>query len=394
MQTTKNTPLLLSTAIGLILSGACINAMADSAFASKELKGTQALTEVQEADLLNTVQPMPLPEPSVPPDLNEGLDVPDPSSMPEPGIMPGTPGGNIKGGASGISADDIEMEAAAATDDIQPMNYGRGNLGTPYHFTDYQAPGTVRKAYPYRTVGWFVFTASNGNMYRCSAQLISRSIIATAGHCVHDGGNKSSGWIKSGTFYPAYANGVSSYGRATALYMTTTSGWFNTGALDQGYDVALVVLSKKLGSSLEIGRATGTLGFCYSNCLQQYWYNSQLGYPGNYSNGAYLNQSEHLEISDSRDYKYGTGMGGGSSGGAHLTNLGSLFVTSGTAGQWKTRNVLFAVTSWGYTDETLKIGGASSLSGPSNSNNFKAMYNGACAYSRSVHGTASCTLIP
>jgi len=200
--------------------------------------------------------------------------------------------------------------------------------------------------------------------------------------------------VASGTFYPAYANAASRYGRATANRLYTTSGWYNTGALDQGYDVALVVLNKKVGTKREIGIATGTLGFCYNNCLQNYWYNSQLGYPGNYDKGAYLNQSEHLEISDKRDYTYGTGMGGGSSGGAHIANLGSLNVTSGTPGQWNTRNVLFAVTSWGYADETIKIGGASSLSGPSNSNNFKTMYNNACTQSRSMHGTRSCTLIP
>ena len=274
------------------------------------------------------------------------------------------------------------------------MNYGRDNLGTPYHFTDYQVPDTLRNIYPYRTIGWFIFKASDDKTYRCSAQLISKSILATAGHCVHDGGNKENGWIKSGTFYPAYANGISSYGKATVRKIYTTSGWYNTGDLDKGYDVALVVLNKKANSRVEIGGATGTLSFCYSNCLQSYWYNSQLGYPGNYDAGNYLNQSEHLEISDDFDYMYGTGMGGGSSGGAHITNLGSLNVTSGTEGEWNMRNMLFAVTSWGYTDETIKIGGASSLSGPSDSNSFKAMFNAACKLSRSVHGQASCTLIP
>lgn len=388
----KNTAIVLSGAISLILAGACSNAMANGPFASKTLDQNKPLTEAQEADLLNTVQPMPLPELSVPPALNEGLDVPDSSSMPEPSIMPGTPGKTLKGGASGRSPDDAEVKQAA--DDIQPMNYGRGNRGTPYHFTDYKVPGNIINTHPYRTIGWFVFTASNGNTYRCSAQLIANSIIATAGHCVHDGGNQAAGWIKSGTFYPAYASGMSTYGKATAAKPYTTSGWYNTGSLDKGYDVALVVLNKKAGTTVEIGRATGTLGFCYSNCLQSYWYNSQLGYPGNYDGGAYLNQSEHLEISDSRDYKFGSGMSSGSSGGGHIANLGSLNVTSGTAGQYNLRNILFAVMSWGYTDETLKIGGASSLSGPSNSNNFKVMYNAACTYSRRLHGSTSCSILP
>jgi hypothetical protein len=87
-------------------------------------------------------------------------------------------------------------------------------------------------------------------------------------------------------------------------------------------------------------------------------------------------------------------MQGGSSGGPHVSNIGSLLDSSTDKGQYASRNLIFAVTSWGYIDKTMKIQGASPLSGPGNINNFKALYNSACTNARAAHGTGSCTLFP
>jgi V8-like Glu-specific endopeptidase len=276
--------------------------------------------------------------------------------------------------------------------EITPQNYGFNNINTIYHYTDYMVASQLRNVAPHRYSGWFVFTL-NGTQFRCTASLISRSILVTAGHCVHQGGGGGSGFITGGTYYPAYRDGASStYGQASANYVVTTGGWANTGSLDAGYDVALVVLNKKKGTAAEIGTATGWYGFCWSSCLQNYWYNTQLGYPGNYYSGTKMTQGEHLERSDGRDYVYGSGMEGGSSGGPHVANIGILSDSS-NKGQWTSRNVVFATTSWGYTDNRLKMQGASALSGPNNSNNFVAMWNLACNRARTLHGAASCNLL-
>ena len=297
-------------------------------------------------------------------------------------------------GQAGQAADGGAPDRLAAPEGgIVPQNYGAGNLGTIYHYTDLLIDPSLRKKYPYRPSGWFVFTAASGGTFRCTATLISKSILVTAGHCVHGGGGGSANYIKSGIFYPAYANGAAPYGSASAAYVLTTSGWYNTGALDQGYDVGLVVLNNRSGTTTEIGNYTGWFSFCYSNCLQSYWYLTQHGYPGNLYNGTVLTQSQHLEASDTRDYVLGSGMQGGSSGGPHIANLGSISDSSTNQGQWPYRNVIFAVTSWGYVDQTLKIQGAPSLSGPGNSNNFQAMFNTMCNLSRGLHGSASCTTL-
>lgn len=305
-----------------------------------------------------------------------------------------TPGVSGTGGATSSST----KASPEANDAIGPQNFGVNRHNTIYHYTDSLVNPGLFRSYPYRPTGWFVFVSSNGFISRCSASLIGRSILVTAGHCVHDGGNRASGFIRSGTFYASYQNGQH-LGVATANTVYTTSGWYNEGFLDEGYDIGIVVLNKRNDlpnwyAPQEIGTSVGWYSFCSSNCLQQYWHLSQIGYPANYYSGDYQTQGEHLEASDTRDFVYGSGMRGGSSGGPHIANLGSMNDSSLDNGQWPHRNVVFAVTSWGYVGEDYKLQGASPLSGPTNKNNFKKIWNTACTRARALHGTATCYLFP
>jgi hypothetical protein len=210
-------------------------------------------------------------------------------------------------------------------------------------------------------------------------------------------------WIKQGTFVLACINCPDGFATnniyapfnvAYAISAVTTNGWYNNAQIDAGYDIGIVVLSNRNGTSNEMGSYTGFFGFCYSACLLQDFYLTQIGYPHNYANGDWQYIGQHLEVSDGMDFVFGSGALGGSSGGPHIANLGTLYDSSTAPGEFPNRNVVFATTSWGFTDETLKVQGGSSLSGPSDSNNFKGMYNVACTYSRSVHGTGSCALLP
>jgi V8-like Glu-specific endopeptidase len=313
------------------------------------------------------------------PSLEAGRD----ANAPAPVILPGHEGGPVL----------ARKASAPARSGIAPQNYGTRQLATVNHYSDNLVPPEITVTYPYRTTGWFTFTTHDDKNFRCSAALISRSILLTAGHCVHEGGGGNPFWIKSRTFYPAFADGPSAYGSATAAAFFTTRGWFTTGELDKGYDVALVVLNKRSDTATEIGTHTGTLSVCLQNCLQRFWQNTQLGYPGNYYNGLHMTEGRHIEYSDSFDYRSGSGMEGGSSGGPHIANMGSLEDSSLNKGRYTRRNIVFAVTSWGFTDPTLKIQGHSPTSGPNNSNDFKKMYNDACNKARELHGPASCNLV-
>ncbi len=360
----------------------------------QSLTAAGGLSQQQVAKLLANTEPYPTPQLSALP--REAHTLIDPlaiSTDAEPAISTGNIG--LKSTQS-VSVEGPEISSSDAIGGgITPFDYGWGKVATVYHYTDRLLDSELRDDYPYRTVGWLRFVAYNGASYRCTAQLIGRSIGVTAGHCVHKGGNKAAGWVKSATFTPAYANGTAPYGTTQVAWVNTTAGWYKTGALDAGYDVGIFVLRKRTGTTTELGTYTGYNSFCYTNCLQKYWYLTQLGYPANYYSGKYMTQGEHLEVSDSRDYVYGSGMQGGSSGGGHFANLGDLAsTTDGSLGLWSKRNVVFATTSWGYIDTSLKVQGASTLSGPNNANKFKELYNAACKFSRSLHGTASCALLP
>lgn len=86
---------------------------------------------------------------------------------------------------------------------------------------------------------------------RCSAWLISRNTVATAGHCVARGnGTWYSGW----RFYASHSTGR---GSCTASGAVTNSTWFNTG--NEQYDYAVVKLN------CTIGNTVGTFGYTTSN---------------------------------------------------------------------------------------------------------------------------------
>jgi V8-like Glu-specific endopeptidase len=279
---------------------------------------------------------------------------------------------------------------ARGTQNYGDNPFGSGtNWNTIYHYTDSFLWEFLQA--PYRATGWLYFVDYLGDTYRCSGTLVAASIVITAGHCVHNGGNGEAGWIQSAWFAPAFYNYNYPFGWAYAGFVNTTSGWYNTGNIVEGYDVGIVVLGKRYGTSNQIGSYTGWQGVCIANCLQPYWYLSQIGYPGNYYNGIYPTRGEHLETNlENTDYYYGSGMQGGSSGGPHVANLGSLSDSTADHGNWPYRNYIFAVTSWGYISDIYKIQGASSLTGPSNSNNFPALWNSACYWAKYWHGASAC----
>ena len=93
-----------------------------------------------------------------------------------------------------------------------------------------------------------VFFTDDGLNYVCSGTALlsgNKSVVWTAGHCVHDG---ASNFHTNWAFVPAYADGSRPYGTWTARALLTTTGWANSG--DFSYDNGAAVVNLNGGQAL------------------------------------------------------------------------------------------------------------------------------------------------
>lgn len=93
-------------------------------------------------------------------------------------------------------------------------------------FTGSATPFSADRAYPYITVGKLFFTIGRLD-YVCSASVIQRRIVATAGHCVHSG--TKAGFHSNWVFVPAFRDGTAPFLRWNWRAATVTSTWASGG---------------------------------------------------------------------------------------------------------------------------------------------------------------------
>jgi hypothetical protein len=118
-----------------------------------------------------------------------------------------------------------------------------------------------------------VFFSDGGLNYVCSGTAIlsgNKSVVWTAGHCVHDG---ASNFHTNWTFVPAYADGSRPYGTWAARSLLTTSGWANGG--DFSFDTGAAVVSANGGSALT--DVVGGRNIAFNSARQQQY--AAHGYP-------------------------------------------------------------------------------------------------------------------
>jgi V8-like Glu-specific endopeptidase len=165
-----------------------------------------------------------------------------------------------------------------------------------------------------------VFFSDGGSNFVCSGTAVlsgNKSVVWTAGHCVHDG---ASGFHTNWTFVPAYADGSRPYGTWSARSLLTTSGWANNG--DFSYDNGAAVVSLNGGSALT--DVVGGRNIAFNTARQQQY--AAHGYPaGSPFNGQRLWVcSSPLRYNDTSGNPATMGidcnMTGGSSGGGWIAN--------------------------------------------------------------------------
>ncbi|MCH7857599.1 MAG: hypothetical protein IIB37_12675 [Gemmatimonadetes bacterium] len=221
----------------------------------------------------------------------------------------------VEGGEPDDDEDATEPEPTATS----------GGYNYPPPFTRYEVLGSY-KTYPYRTMGKLFFKMG-GTSFVCSAASIGGDAIWTAGHCVHAGNGKSSGWATNVVFVPAYKDGAAPYGQWQAKQLIVRTAWYKNGnpkGLCQ--DMGGAILHRKNGK--KISQRVGWLGFAYGGNQFRHW--DQFGYPA----AAPFNGKRLITSQSSFAYfgsvgcspnpvGVGSDLTGGSSGGPWILKFGT-----------------------------------------------------------------------
>jgi V8-like Glu-specific endopeptidase len=250
-----------------------------------------------------------------------------------------------------------------------------GTLNDP--FTSAQlTPTSAVTSFPYRTAGKLFFTTPSGNK-TCSGVLIAQRVVLTAGQCVHNGNNASSGWYSNWMFVPAYNNGTAPYGSWTSTWAASTSAWVGGGGtVPNAQNWGMVEMADQSINNVttKIGNYVGYLGWQTLSGIPNHA--TILGYPTAFDNGQLMHQvtAQSAQAVAPNNVELGSDMNMGAGGGPWIQNFGA--ASSGqVGGSNSARNRIIAVTSYGFNDNTTFGNGASILD-----SNFTALYDFICAH--------------
>ncbi len=222
--------------------------------------------------------------------------------------------------------------------------------------------------YPYSTVGALFFNRPGVGGFRCSASVVSKRLIATAGHCAYNG---EAGASTDFLFVPAFHDGLAPFGTWSGVVAFVAKDWLADPQVPNPGDFAIIVLADSDG--LKVGDVTGWLGYktgTLENNLVK-----MLAYPANLDNGLKMHQVDSGDWffrEDSGTVIYGSDMSGGSSGGPWVQNFG-VKAEGQSFGLNKAENRIVGIASSVFSDETLLQ--SSSVLGSS----FKKIFKQACA---------------
>ena len=160
-------------------------------------------------------------------------------------------------------------------------------------------------AYPNRAVGYLSFSSPSAGF--CSATLVSRDTVITAGHCVHGGG--AGGRFFGGLrYYPARDGSLTPYGscvpRVNGIYVL--GGWLERA--DEAFDLAAIKLDCTVGVS------TGWLGIFWQSASQASVRSILQGYPSDKPTATMWRSSGTVATSQRRQNFYSLDTYAGESG--------------------------------------------------------------------------------
>ncbi|MGY6215647.1 trypsin-like serine peptidase [Methylolobus aquaticus] len=262
------------------------------------------------------------------------------------------------------------LRALTAENDPVPTDFGTS--GALYSISG-MVPDSQSNAltYPHVTTGKLYFSTPGGTA-SCTAAVIQRRILLTAGHCVANG---QGSWYSNFQFVPATYNGSAPLQVWNWRFATTTSTWFSGGGgVPNAADYAMIELEDRTFSGVvrRIGDVTGWLGWQTGSCRSNHVH--MLGYPGNVFGG------QRLAITSAQRWRnvapfnceYGNPQTFGASGGPWIQNFGSS--ASPKPQTQPGRNRVVTVASYTYGEAFGVLGGSEFDS------RFVNLWNSICAH--------------
>lgn len=265
------------------------------------------------------------------------------------------------------SADDALLEAR------QTSPYGA------FFTTTRVFPVATTQEYPFSATGKLFFHDPAKNKdFICSASVIDRRLVLTAGHCVFDPtppGSANDVLFENFLFVPSYDRGDAPFGEWNWSSVIIAGAWeFGNGTFPNAQDVALLSMATQDvqgGPAKErIGAVTGTLGWLTQSLRKQHV--TMIGWPGNLDGGERMIASYATAFKNvaNNAVEFGSAMKGGSSGGPWIKDFGERATGQADPGF----NLVVSVTSYQPLNTSLLYLGGSTLN-----DSFVQLFNIMCA---------------
>lgn len=245
---------------------------------------------------------------------------------------------------------------------------GRAAGSAGGHFTSHRLiPADADLEYPYRTVGIVLFAIPGEGDFYCSAAVLRRRIVVTAGQCLHQGSGGNNGFYENFLFVPAYRDGVAPYSTWEWSAVTVPTTWSTgNGRLPNAADYGFLEVEDQVydGAVRKVGDVVGFPGYVIKKLRPNHA--TLLGYPTNFDQGELMHQvsAKDLRAAAQNTAEFGSDMRSGSAGGPIFQDFGDNPNTL----------KLIGVISYGSNAATVKTQGASIPD-----TRFTSVLNSACA---------------